>query len=519
MGYDEKLWALFITYMLIQVFSPFYSTAYSTLAQVMSPNSNERADVLTVSTFIYSIAPSITGFLVPIISGYMGGMEHIDAYRVIMPVFSIGGAIFGLISYFGTKERIIVSKDYTPKVPFFKGIAAGIQNKHQWGLSIQGWFLLLQSGVGNITTWYFYYGIKDVLGLSTEQQGIMNGTLVTVIGFASTPAMLLSPLMIRKIGKRNIVIIYTILNIICTAGMYIFIDQIWVLFVFLWLRAFFSAFSLVSTPAINADVLDYQQYKTGQRLEGLLSQFMGFIGTFVSMGVTYLINTVIMQNRYGLIDNYDDLYSAAFREPISRAMLILGIVGNLLSLIPFISLYTLTEREHTSHIAVLKIRAALEDYATDSLSDGQLEEAKSIYASAVKEAREYEAALQGAAGREKKKLKKKLDAVNIIIDEKNRFETAQMKKKVEKANELLSHTVEELYGLSEPSMDRFNAANAMDESTREEMQKKDRALKEASKELDRFHRKAYDYIQARKLIKQLEYYRNWDSIFEAAVCD
>lgn len=55
MGYDEKLWALFITYMLIQVFSPFYSTAYSTLAQVMSPNSNERADVLTVSTFIYSI--------------------------------------------------------------------------------------------------------------------------------------------------------------------------------------------------------------------------------------------------------------------------------------------------------------------------------------------------------------------------------------------------------------------------------------------------------------------------------
>lgn len=251
----------------------------------------------------------------------------------------------------------------------------------------------------------------------------------------------------------------------------------------------------------------------------LLSQFMGFIGTFVSMGVTYLINTVIMQNRYGLIDNYDDLYSAAFREPISRAMLILGIVGNLLSLIPFISLYTLTEREHTSHIAVLKIRAALEDYATDSLSDGQLEEAKSIYASAVKEAREYEAALQGAAGREKKKLKKKLDAVNIIIDEKNRFETAQIKKKGEKANELLSHTVEELYGLSEPSMDRFNAANAMDESTREEMQKKDRALKEASKELDRFHRKAYDYIQARKLIKQLEYYRNWDDIFEAAVCD
>ena len=89
-----------------------------------------------------------------------------------------------------------------------------------------------------------------------------------------------------------------------------------------------------------------------------------------------------------------------------------------------------------------------------------------------------------------------------------------MKKKTAKAKELLSHTVEELYGISEPSMDSFNRANAMSENTREEMQLKDKAIKEASKELDRFHKKAYEYIQARKLIKQLEYYQNWDSIFE-----
>ena len=38
-------------------------------------------------------------------------------------------------------------------------------------------------------------------------------------------------------------------------------------------------------------------------------------------------------------------------------------------------------------------------------------------------------------------------------------------------------------------------------------------LKEASKELDTFHKKAYDYIQARKLIKQLEYYSHWDELF------
>ena len=50
-------------------------------------------------------------------------------------------------------------------------------------------------------------------------------------------------------------------------------------------------------------------------------------------------------------------------------------------------------------------------------------------------------------------------------------------------------------------MDKFNTASAMHEDTREEMLKKDRAIKEASKELDRFNKKAYTYIQARKLMK------------------
>lgn len=45
MSYNEKLWSLFITYMMLQLCYPFYDQAYTTLVQVMSPNSTERADV------------------------------------------------------------------------------------------------------------------------------------------------------------------------------------------------------------------------------------------------------------------------------------------------------------------------------------------------------------------------------------------------------------------------------------------------------------------------------------------
>ena len=508
MSYNQRLYSLFISYMLLQLCYPFYDQAYSTLVQVMSPNSTERADIITVSTFIYSLAPTIKGFVVPLIAGFTGGLDNIDAYRIIMPVFGIGGALIGIFSYTGTKERIIVSKDYVPKVPFFKGIVAGIQNKYQWAKSINSWFILLASGVGNITTWYFYYGIKEMLNLTTAKQGALNGTLMTVLGAAATPAMFLAPILIRKMGKRNLVIFYLVCNTLCMAGMYLFIENIWVLFAFVWLRGFFAAFPLITDGAINADILDYQQYKTGDRLEGLMGQFVGIIGTFISMGITYFLQTIVMQNHFGLVDNYDDLYQSAFREPLSKGMIVIGIAGYLLSLIPFVTMYTLTEEEHDAHIIILKIRAALEDYATDALSDGELEAAKTSYAEAIEEYKQL-----SSADKLSKKEQRRLKALTLIAEEHKRFEQPKMINKIEAAKELLSHTVEELYGISEPTMDRYNAANAMPESTAEEAKMKKTALKEAQKELDNFNKKAYDYIVARKLMKQVEYYENWNKIF------
>ena len=91
-------------------------------------------------------------------------------------------------------------------------------------------------------------------------------------------------------------------------------------------------------------------------------------------------------------------------------MILLAIVGYVLSLIPFITMYTLTEEDHEGHIGVLKIRAALEDYATGALSVGQLEEAKQIYTSALTQLEELEAQLPAATGNEKRQIRRMIKA-------------------------------------------------------------------------------------------------------------
>ena len=269
--------------------------------------------------------------------------------------------------------------------------------------------------------------------------------------------------------------------------------------------------------AINADILDYQQYKSGHRVEGMLGQLSGYISIAATMAVTYIVNTVLIQNRYGLISNYDDLYNQSFREPISRGMIVFTMLGYAISLIPFITMYTLTEEDHNAHIDVLKIRAALEDYATDNLSEGQLDEAVEIYRNAETALAQTKQKLSESSSlkrKEKSQLKRSLKALTLVAEEKNRFESESMKKALSKARELLTHSTEELYSVSEPSLDAYNAANAMPETTKEERKAKTAALKAASKELDAFHKKAYEYIKARALVRQYDYYLNWNSIFE-----
>src|SRR5699024_9376042 len=114
----------------------FYYSQYTLLAYLISPNSQERANVITISSLVYSIAPTITGFIVPLIAeAFPGGQLDINLYRVIIPVFCGIGVLLTLIAYFGTKERVIVPREYKAKVKFWDGMKKCAKNKYLWILN------------------------------------------------------------------------------------------------------------------------------------------------------------------------------------------------------------------------------------------------------------------------------------------------------------------------------------------------------------------------------------------------
>lgn len=366
MSYMQKVIAVFLCYNLLQCFYPFFQQAYTDLANVISPNSHERTDIVSVSSIIYSMAPSLTGLFVPMLSTLTGGLNSITTYRIIHPIVAIVGLLLSYIAYAGTRERIIVAESHVTQFKFSDAFRAVAKNKYFWITSLAGWLGFLEGAVGVIIGWTFIYAYPDRMGLY--------GVATTLIGNAALWAMLICPIAIRVLGKRNLLIWCNVTNVVLIGLLYPLYNNIPALIILYYLNGFINSFSIVYNPGINADMRDYQQYFTGERIDGMFGA-VGIIGSFIGMFTGMVLPTIYQM--LGLEDNYDVLEVASFREDMFDVLIIAAVIGAALNFVPYL-FYDLTETKQRGIVKVLKIRAMFEDYGNGILRDESIVEAIDI---------------------------------------------------------------------------------------------------------------------------------------------
>ena len=366
MSYMQKVIAVFLCYNLLQCFYPFFQQAYTDLANVISPNSHERTDIVSVSSIIYSMAPSLTGLFVPMLSTLTGGLNSITTYRIIHPLVAVVGLLLSYVAYAGTRERIIVAESHVTQFKFSDAFRAVAKNKYFWITSLAGWLGFLEGAVDVIVGWTFIYAYPDRMGLY--------GVVTTLIGNAALWAMLICPIAIRVIGKRNLLIWCNVTNVVLIGLLYPLYNNIPALIILYYLNRFVNSFAIVYTPGINADMRDYQQYFTGERIDGMFGA-VGIIGSFIGMFTGMVLPTIYQM--LGLEDNYDVLEVASFREDMFDVLIIAAAIGAALNFVPYL-FYDLTETKQRGIVKVLKIRAMFEDYGNGILRDESIVEAIDI---------------------------------------------------------------------------------------------------------------------------------------------
>lgn len=409
-AYVAKCAIIMLLNLILHFFYYFFYDAYENLIHVLSPNTQERADVASVKSIVYSFAPTVVNLFTPIIARnlFHSNTTDIRVYRLLYPILGVLGILLCIVVYKYTEEKIVQARTHVVQIKFMDALREVAKNKYFWIISLAGWIGFLESSYANILNWLYNYG--------GACNGNVYGLIVTLYGNSSLWGMLLAPFCIRRWGKKAVLVVTNIFNIVFILMMLPFTNKIdnltiWLVMGCLYMNGFMGAFAHILNPAIQADIRDYQQYRTGERIDGMFSA-VATIGTVIALGTSSVLPiiyekggitkanaTIVTSNpevlnrmlgdeqTVGQIlqaqmengqDNYTNAFSALYDPNILTSLLhvliIVSAVGALMNVIPYFW-YDFNEKKQKSVVRVLKVRALFEDYGNGALKDDQLVEA------------------------------------------------------------------------------------------------------------------------------------------------
>ena len=442
--YTTKVIVVWFMYVFVQFFLSLYSEGWAFFQQVVTPNAQERANVMSIFQILYSLAPTLTGLIVPTIAGLTFGLNNIWTYRIIYPAFTLVGLVILLIFFPKLKERIILPKRPVEYVSITDSLREVAKNKYFWIINSAGWIGFLEGAYRVILSWSFVYAFN---GEKQTYLGLAN----TIIGNAALWSMALAPFMIKWLGKRNLLILHNLTNIILMICLVPIYENLFLVCVIFYLNTFVNTFQNVYMANIKADMRDYHQWKTGVRVDGLFGP-LELIGTVLGFFTGMVVPAIY--EKMGLKDNYDVLYNDEMRNNLFDVLIVCSIIGAILNLIPYL-FYDLTEAKHRGYVNVLKIRAMFEDYGNGELEDAQLVDAMKIIEGAngnlekkvvdktalklAKKQKDKEAIRKAKAEiRETKRYNEFVESLPIVKEELEKFNTERYKAKLVSARETMS---------------------------------------------------------------------------------
>ena len=432
-----------------QFFYNFYIDAGDSLINVLSPNSIERSDVLSIKSIIENFSPSVASIFLPIVARLITGQDtlyNLRIYRVLFPPMLIVGFMISLLVYVNTEEKIVQAKTHVIQVKFTDAFRAIARNKYFWIISLAGWLGFLEGSFNSILGWMYNYQHA----CTAAQYSV----IVAIAGNASFWNNVVAPFVIRKYGKKKILVFTNVLNVFFIALMLPIVRMtgsayiIWLLLGCTFVNQFITSLGHLLNPSVNADIRDYQQYITGERIDGMFAA-VGLIGNVITLATGFVLpalyensglnRDVAISLGYDGSNVYDVLYNQEYFIKISSVLVIASVVGAILNAIPFF-FYDLTETKQKAMVRVLKIRALFEDYGNDVLSDEALIEAVEIINEAKEAAGRQVTQIPEKADKKEKKLlreeNEKIEIAKIVMDELNIFDTEYGKTRVENAKKI-----------------------------------------------------------------------------------
>ncbi len=334
LSYNDKFWVMNLMFAIWTTFGTCFAQA-GNVQNVITPNTNERTRIISIGSFISGLFPSVYNIIWPVAAAAVGGLTNIRTYRIIVPIMVLAMVPFTLFLAFGCKDRVIQDESHKPQINMRKGFKEVLRNKYLWITNISSWITSFSIGAINIINMLIIYDMR---------QDWFQGIMSSILGTAYTPGMLLSPWLIKKFGKKKLMLFCKYMSVGClllsVGGVYI--NSLLIIVVSQYLCTMLGSVITIITTSMNADIWDYQQYISGERLDGCMGIF-GYLASPITTVAAMVIPT--LYGIFGFTSDWNILFDADIRNEIFIVTIVLTSATTLLATIPY-HFYDLTEERH-----------------------------------------------------------------------------------------------------------------------------------------------------------------------------
>lgn len=288
LGEMGKVVYAFVTYNIMNtVVYTAISQPFHALGSLMSRDRRER-DVICNIRMVLSITASmvITAFTLPLIN-VVSGMIHNEqgAWILVTAVYAVISVIVLLNTYVVCTERVQTAQKNKENIPFWTALKATVTNPYFLiALGLMLFYTVYQIIIGTDLTYYCQYVLGDVnlvMPLSASEK------IATIVGIALLPKIL------PKFGKRNLICAGCLVGI---AGQLLFLlnsTSVPLGIATCIMRGIGIAPFYGVQYSLPSDAIEYGQWKTGLRIEGLMFSSMS-MGQKAGSGFTSAIMGAIL---------------------------------------------------------------------------------------------------------------------------------------------------------------------------------------------------------------------------------
>jgi len=274
-GTVGKIVYITITYNLVNLIYTAINIPYGVLNSLITQDQYQRSVLNIFRMFMALIAAlSVSMITLPIVSAFGGGLT---GWQITFSIYGVIGAVLFFITYYSTKERVqpaVGSSDQ--KIPMKIGVNALFKNKY-WGLMVLFMVVTyLGQGIGSGVNIYFAQYILNDSNLI--------GTLTLANLIPMMIAMLIISPVVKRLGKRNSMILGLIITIIGTLFILVNPGSVTMVMIGTVIKGIGTAPIIGSMFAMLADTIEYGEWKSGVRTEGLVYS-AGSFGTKVGTGL------------------------------------------------------------------------------------------------------------------------------------------------------------------------------------------------------------------------------------------